>query len=391
MKNIIEEIKALSKELHSDIIQIRRYLHKNPEISFSEFNTALYLKNLLINNGIETDDSFGKNAVIGIIHGGLPGDTIGLRADIDALPIIEKTNLEFSSVNKGVMHACGHDAHAASLIGTALILNKLKDKVKGKIILIFQPAEEKIPGGAKLLVEQGLLKKYNIKRIIGQHVLPEMKTGLFCFGDGFVMAATDELYIKFNGVGGHAAVPQKRSDTVMALVEFIHEAKELQKKLISDMPFIIAFGKIVADGVLNVIPSQSSADGTMRTFDENLRIEIKKQLEIIAAKSAASYKCTFDLEIRHGYPSVYNDPSLTKQVIEAATKYLSEKNIEKMEVRMTAEDFAYYGKEIPAVFYRMGISGNDKGNIGLHNDQFDIDEDAFLYSIGLMAFIALSI
>ncbi|HNQ66979.1 MAG TPA: M20 family metallopeptidase [Bacteroidales bacterium] len=391
MKNIIEEIKALSKELHSDIIQIRRYLHKNPEISFSEFNTALYLKNLLINNGIETDDSFGKNAVIGIIHGGLPGDTIGLRADIDALPIIEKTNLEFSSVNKGVMHACGHDAHAASLIGTALILNKLKDKVKGKIILIFQPAEEKIPGGAKLLVEQGLLKKYNIKRIIGQHVLPEMKTGHFCFGDGFVMAATDELYIKFNGVGGHAAVPQKRSDTVMALVEFIHEAKELQKKLISDMPFIIAFGKIVADGVLNVIPSQSSADGTMRTFDENLRIEIKKQLEIIAAKSAASYKCTFDLEIRHGYPSVYNDPSLTKQVIEAATKYLSEKNIEKMEVRMTAEDFAYYGKEIPAVFYRMGISGNDKGNIGLHNDQFDIDEDAFLYSIGLMAFIALSI
>jgi amidohydrolase len=391
MIKTIEEIKALSKDLHPEIVQIRRYLHQHPELSFDEFNTASYLKNLLIKNGIGTDDSFGKNAVIGIIQGTLPGDTIALRADIDALPINEKTNLEFSSVNKGVMHACGHDAHAASLIGTALILNKLKDKIQGRIILIFQPAEEKIPGGAKLLVEQGLLKKYNIKRIIGQHVLPEMKTGNFCFGEGFVMAATDELYIKFYGVGGHAAVPQKRSDTVMALVEFIHEAKELQKKLISDMPFIIAFGKIVADGVLNVIPSQSSADGTMRTFDENLRIEIKKQLEIIAAKSAANYKCTYNLEIRHGYPSVYNAPSLTKQVIEAAAKYISEKSIEKMEVRMTAEDFAYYGKEIPAVFYRMGISGNNKGNIGLHNDQFDIDEEAFLHSMGLMAYIALSI
>lgn len=391
MKKTIEEIKTLSKQLHPEITQIRRHIHQHPEISFGEFKTAAYIKDILIQNGIETDDSFGKNAVIGIINGSLSGDTIALRADIDALPINEKTNLEFSSLNNGVMHACGHDAHAASLIGTAIILQKLRNIIKGRIVLIFQPAEEKIPGGAKILVEQGLLKKYNIKRIIGQHVLPEMKTGNFCFGEGFVMAATDELYVKFNGVGGHAAVPQKRSDTVMALVDFIHEVKELQKRLNSDMPFIIAFGRIVADGVLNVIPSQSSADGTMRTFDENLRNEIKKQLEIIATTCASNYKCTHNLEIRHGYPSVYNEPILTKQVINAAGKYLSKNSIEKMELRMTAEDFAYYGKEIPAVFYRMGISGNNKGNIGLHNDQFDIDEDALLYSMGLMAYIALNI
>jgi len=391
MKSITKEIEKLSNEFHSEIIKIRRHIHKYPEISFDEEETALYIRNILTENGIETDNSFGKNSVVGIINGDIPGDTIALRADIDALPMIEKTDLEFASAKLGIMHACGHDAHAASLIGSAFILQKLRKNIKGRIILVFQPAEEKIPGGAKILVEQGLLKKYNIKRIIGQHVLPEMETGHFCFGEGFVMAATDELYIRFEGVGGHAAVPQKRSDTVMALVEFIHEAKGIQNKLISDMPFIIAFGKIVADGVLNVIPSQTSADGTMRTFDENLRNEIKSQLEIIAAKTAGNNKCTYNLEIRHGYPSVYNDPELTLKVINAAKQYLPAENIKKMEIRMTAEDFAYYGKEIPAVFYRMGIAGNNKGNIGLHNDKFDIDENALKYSMGLMAYIALNI
>ncbi|HOZ30144.1 MAG TPA: M20 family metallopeptidase [Bacteroidales bacterium] len=391
MKNIIEEIQKLSNEFHSEIVGIRRYIHKHPEISFNEYETASYIQKILTKSGIETDESFGKNSVIGIINGSIPGETIALRADIDALPMTEKTNLKFSSVNQGVMHACGHDAHTASLIGTALILQKLKMHIKGRVILIFQPAEEKIPGGAKILVEKGLLKKYDIKKIIGQHVLPEMETGHFSFSEGHVMAATDEVFIRFEGVGGHAALPNKRSDTVMALVEFIYEAKQLQNRLISDMPFIIAFGKLVADGVLNVVPSRSSADGTMRTFDENLRKNIKENLEQIAENSAKNHKCTFNLDIRHGYPSVYNDPNLTAKAIDATKKYLPEKNIEKMEIRMTAEDFAYYGQEIPAVFYRMGILGNKKGNIGLHNEEFDIDEDALIYSMGLMAHIALNI
>jgi amidohydrolase len=288
------------------------------------------------------------------------------------------------------MHACGHDAHTASLIGTAIVLQNLKSIIRGRIILVFQPAEEKIPGGAKILVEKGLLKKYEIKKIVGQHVLPEMPTGHFCFAPGYLMAATDELYIRFEGVGGHAAVPQKRSDTVLAVVEFIYEVKEMQKSLKSEFPFIVAFGRLIADGVLNVIPSKTSADGTMRTFDEGLRLEIKKNLKQIAQKVAAENKCTFDLEIRDGYPSVYNDPELTEIIVSAAKSYIGEDKVENMELRMTAEDFAYFGREIPAVFYRMGIAGDGKGMTGLHNPSFDMDESAFVYSVGLMSWLALN-
>lgn len=391
MTDLIPEIKNLSKEIHSKVIEIRRHIHKNPELAFEEFETARYIKHILQKNEIAFDESFGDNAVIGIIEGELRGDTIALRADIDALPIVEDNNCEYKSTKPGLMHACGHDAHTASLLGTAIILNSLKHEIRGRIILVFQPAEEKIPGGAKILIEKGLIKKYDIKRIIGQHVLPEMKTGNFCFASGFLMAATNELYVKFEGVGGHAALPQKRSDTVLALVDFIHEVKEMQKSLKSDMPFIVAFGRIIADGALNVIPSLASADGTMRTFDEKLRNQIKINLKEIADKVAKENKCTANLEIRDGYPSVYNDPELTEKIIAAANQYLPLENIENMALRMTAEDFAYYGKVIPAVFYRMGISGNGKGDTGLHNAGFDLDEEAFVHSVGLMAFLALNI
>ncbi len=391
MTDLIPEIKKLSKELHSNVIEIRRHIHANPELAFEEFETASYIKSVLLSNGISFDESFGDNAVIGIIDGELNGDTIALRADIDALPIIENNSCEYKSTKQGLMHACGHDAHTASLLGTAIILNSIKHVIRGRIILVFQPAEEKIPGGAKILIEKGLITKYDIKKIIGQHVLPEMKTGHFCFASGYLMAATDELYVKFEGVGGHAALPQKRSDTVLALVDFIHEVKEMQKSLKSDMPFIVAFGRLVADGALNVIPSLASADGTMRTFDENLRKQIKINLQDIANNVAKENKCTANLEIRNGYPSVYNDPELTQKIIAAAKQYLPAENIENMELRMTAEDFAYYGKEIPAVFYRMGISGNGKGDTGLHNASFDLDEEAFVHSVGLMAYFATNI
>lgn len=390
MENLKDKIASLSREIHAEVVEIRRYIHQNPELSFHEFSTVKFIKSKLEKYAIKYDVTFGDNALVGIIEGELPGDTIALRADTDALPLSELNTCEYKSANEGVMHACGHDAHTASLIGTAIVLQKLKSILKGRIILVFQPAEEKIPGGAKILIEQGLLTKYDIKKIIGQHVLPEMPTGHFCFAPGFLMAATDELYIRFEGVGGHAAVPQKRSDTVLAVVEFIHEVKELQKNLKSDLPFIVAFGRLIADGVLNVIPSKTSADGTMRTFDEELRQEIKKNLKLIAERVASENKCTFDLEIRDGYPSVYNDPDLTATIISAAKDYLGDDKVENMELRMTAEDFAYFGKEIPAVFYRMGIAGNGKGMTGLHNPSFDMDESAFVYSVGLMAWLALN-
>lgn len=391
MTKLSDSIKKLSNEIHKQVVDIRRHLHKNPELSFQEFKTAAYIKQILEKYEIKYDTSYGDNAVIGIIEGDLPGYTIGLRADTDALPIIELNNCEYKSQNPGVMHACGHDAHTASLLGSAIILHKLKSEIKGRIILIFQPAEERNPGGATILIEKGLIKKYDIKKVIGQHVSPDIKTGHFLFAPGYVMAATDELYINFDGLGGHAAMPKKRSDTVMALVEFIHEVKEMQKNIKSEMPFIVAFGQLIADGAVNVIPSKASAAGTMRTFEESLRKDIKTRLKQIAEKIAIENKCTYKLEVRNGYPSVYNDPELTKTIIANAKEFLGEENVENMEVRMTAEDFAYYGKVIPAVFYRMGVEGNGKGKVGQHNPEFDLDENALIHSVGLTAWLALNI
>jgi amidohydrolase len=391
MKKLKDKIQKLNEKYFSEIVEFRRHIHQYPELSFKEFETAKYIKSILTKYNIEFDESFGENAVIGIIKGDLTGDNIALRADMDALPIEELVDSEFKSKVPGVMHACGHDAHVASLLGTAIILQELRNYIKGNIILIFQPAEERNPGGAKILIDKGLLKKYNITKVLGQHVLPELEVGKFNFGSNYVMATSDEIYIKFSGKGGHAALPHKRSDTVLALIHFINEVNELKTKLKSDMPIIIAFGKLSAQGSINVVPETSLAEGTMRTFDEKLRNEIKAKLQVIADKYADYYSCKADLEIRHGYPAVYNDPKLNSQIMDLAKDFLGEENVGELEIRMTAEDFAFYSHEVPSVFYRAGVAGNGKGIAGQHTSYFDIDENVFLKSSALMAWFALNI
>lgn len=391
MKNLKDKIQKLNEKYFSEIVEFRRHIHQYPELSFKEFETAKYIKSILTKYNIEFDESFGENAVIGIIKGDLSGDNIALRADMDALPIEELVDSEFKSKVPGVMHACGHDAHVASLLGTAIILQELRNYIKGNIILIFQPAEERNPGGAKILIDKGLLKKYNIIKVLGQHVLPELEVGKFNFGSNYVMATSDEIYIKFSGKGGHAALPHKRSDTVLALIHFINEVNEFKIKLKSDMPIIIAFGKLSAQGSINVVPEISFAEGTMRTFDEKLRNEIKAKLQVIADKYADYYGCKADLEIRHGYPAVYNAPKLNSQIMDLAKDFLGEENVGELEIRMTAEDFAFYSHEVPSVFYRAGVAGNGKGIAGQHTSYFDIDENVFLKSSALMAWFALNI
>lgn len=388
MENLKSEIKALNHELFEKIVEYRRYIHQYPELSFHEFGTAKYIRDILHENNITTDDTFGDIAVIAIIGDG--GETVALRADIDALPMSEEADVPFKSLNSGVMHACGHDAHAASLLGTSLILKKYESYLNHRVVLIFQPGEELCPGGANILVQKGLLEKYEIRRIVGMHVSAELETGKFLFGSGFLMAATNELYVKFHGVGGHAAMPQKRSDTVLALANFLVEVKKMQDSLTDDMPFVVAFGKIVGDGVLNVVPSETSAEGTMRTFNPQLHRTIEENLKKIADSSAEKYKCTAELEIRKGYPAVYNNPEVTALVRSLAAEYVSEKNIGEMPLKMTAEDFAYYSQKIPATFFRAGIMGNGRGKVGQHNPKFDMDEEVFMESAGLMAYIALS-
>ena len=388
MDNLLSEIKAANQDLFGRIVEYRRHIHQNPELSFQEFETAKYIRNILHDKGIATDDSFGDNAVIAVFGEG--GDTVALRADIDALPICEEVDLPFRSRNHGVMHACGHDAHAASLLGTALILKRLEKYISNRIILIFQPGEELCPGGANILVQKGLLEKYDIKRIVGMHVSAELPTGKFLFGSGYLMAATNELYIKFHGVGGHAAMPQKRSDTVLALADFLVEVRKMQESLTDDMPFVVAFGKIVGDGALNVVPPETSAEGTMRTFNPVLHKTIEENLKRISQQSATKYKCTADLEIRKGYPAVYNNPEVTAKVRSLAAEYVSDANIDEMPLKMTAEDFAFYSEKIPATFFRAGIMGNGRGEVTQHNPKFDMDEEVFRTTSGLMAYIALN-
>lgn len=386
---MLATIQKINCEIFGQIVEYRRHIHQHPELSFQEFGTASYIRNVLHEYDIETDDSFGENAVIGIIGDG--GESVALRADIDALPMCEQVDVPFKSQNEGIMHACGHDAHAASLLGTAIILKKMQAELHHRIILIFQPGEELCPGGANILVQKGLLEKYNIKKIVAFHVSAELPTGKFLFGSGFLMAATNELYVKFKGVGGHAAMPQKRSDTVLALADFLVEVKKMQDSLTDDMPFVVAFGKIVGDGVLNVVPSETSAEGTMRTFNPVLHKTIEENLKHIAQTSAEKYKCTAELEIRKGYPAVYNNPKLTQMVKDIAADYVSSENIEDMPLKMTAEDFAYYSEKIPATFFRAGIMGNGRGKVGQHNSKFDLDEDVFKQTSGLMAYIAMNI
>ena len=389
MNNLLSEIKSINEELYGRIVEYRRHIHQYPELSFREFETAKYIRTILHDNGIVTDDTFGDNTAIAVI--GDKGDTVALRADIDALPICEEVDIPFRSQNEGVMHACGHDAHAASLLGTALILKRLEKHIHNRIVLIFQPGEELCPGGANILVQKGLLKKYDIKSIVGMHVSAELPTGKFLFGSGYLMAATNELYIKFHGVGGHAAMPKNRSDTILALADFLVEVKKMQESLTDNMPFIVAFGKIVGDGALNVIPPETSAEGTMRTFNPILHKTIEENLKRISKLSAKKYDCTAELEIRKGYPAVYNNPEVTAKVRSLAANYVSENNIDEMPLKMTAEDFAYYSEKIPATFFRAGIMGNGRGFVAQHNPKFDMDEDVFRETAGLMAYIALNL
>ncbi len=389
---IKQKIKNIAKQIFPEIVEIRRHLHKYPELSFVEFETVKYIKRIFDKYSIKYDESFGDNALVGIITGATNGKKIGLRADLDALKISEKNDVPYKSANSGVMHACGHDVHTASLIGTAIILNEIKEYISGHYIIIFQPGEETDPGGAKTLIENGLLEKYKIDKILGQHVLPNLETGYFGFTPGKSMAATNELYISFSGKGGHAAIPDQRSDTVLALSTFLNKIKELPEKFATDEePVIVAFGKIIADGSINVVPSESKAEGTMRTFNENVRQEIKNDIINFANESAKLYKCNADIEIKKGYPYLENNIELTNDAIKYSREFLSSEQIVIADKRMTGEDFAYFAQKVPATYYRMGISGNGKGNINLHNEYFDIDEKSLEYSAALMAYLAFEL
>ena len=386
-------IKSLAKEIKSEVIGIRQSIHSNPELSFQEENTAKLVENYLQSLGLETHRISGTG-VWAMIQGGLgEGKTIALRADLDALPIQELSNKPYASKNNGIMHACGHDVHTSSLLGAAKILNSLRAEFKGAIKLVFQPGEEKLPGGASLLIKEGILDNPKVDLIIGQHVMPFLNTGNVGFRKGLYMASTDEIYITIHGKGGHGAMPHLCIDPVAAAAQVIVSLQQIvSRKAKPILPTVLSFGKINSNGgATNVIPNSVSFEGTLRTLDEEWRGQAKVLIEKIVNSTAEAFGATAEIRIEHGYPYLKNDEHFTAALWQFANDYMGAEHVEPLDIWMAAEDFAYYSQVVPACFYRLGTRNEGKGIVSsVHTNTFDIDENALEDGCGLLAFLAVS-
>lgn len=385
------KIKQLASRFHKDVIRYRRELHANPELSFHEEKTAAFIATRLKEFKIPFKKGVTGQGIVALLEGKNPKKkVIALRADMDALPIHEKNIVSYCSKNEGVMHACGHDVHTASLLGTARILSELKNEFEGSVKFIFQPAEEKAPGGASIMIKEGALKNPKPEFILGQHVTPELEVGKIGFRSGKFMASSDEIYVTIKGKGGHAAQPHKLVDTVLIASHLIVSLQQIVSRHASPlMPTVLSFGKVVANGATNIIPDEVHLEGTLRTFDEKWRAEALKKIKHHAESLVASMGGSCELKILKGYPFLKNDARVTHNLEAAAKEYMGAKNVVEMDMRMGSEDFAFYSQHIPACFYRLGTGNVKKGiTSAVHTPTFDIDEHALEIGMGLMAYAA---
>lgn len=389
-----ERIKKLANSFHKDTTAIRRHLHQHPELSFEEVATGKYIASQLEKIGVPYETGWADNGVVGLIKGKNPGKkVIALRADIDALPIQETNEVSYKSKHEGKMHACGHDVHTASLLGAARILNELKSEFEGSVKLIFQPGEEKLPGGASLLIKEGVLENPAPATILGQHVHPPLEVGKVGFRPGMYMASADELFMTVKGKGGHGALPQECVDPIVITSHIIVALQQIVSRNANPtMPTVLTFGKINSTGgATNIIPNEVKLQGTFRTMDEKWRFEAHEKMQRIVNSLAEGMGGSCELEIKVGYPSLINDLNLTSRAKALAIEFLGEDKVVDLPIRMTAEDFSYYSQQLPACFYRLGTGNKAKGITSpVHTSTFDIDEDSLETSIGLMAWLAVA-
>ncbi len=390
--NLKKRIQSLSYEYLQEIIDIRRHLHKYPELSFNEYKTSQFIQDKLKEYGIPFKAGFVKTGIMGRIDGGKgQGKVVALRADMDALPIQEENELLFKSVNEKVMHACGHDAHTAALLGAAKMLNSIKNEWGGTLLLIFQPGEEVSPGGAKLMMEEGIFKDISPDIIIGQHVLPEMETGHVGFKEGMYMASGDEVHITVKGKGGHAAMPHMLNDTVLIASQIIVNLQQIASRFVpAGIPVVLSFGRIIADGATNIIPEQVQIAGTLRIMDEEWRSKVKQKIKDIVISTVGSMGAEAEIDIKDGYPVVFNNVETTRQAVSVSQDYLGNECVKEMDIRMTAEDFGFFSQSYPTVFYRFGVKRIDDETGRLHTSTFNLNEDALRTASGVMAMVACS-
>ncbi|MFW6248831.1 MAG: M20 metallopeptidase family protein [Bacteroidota bacterium] len=387
-----QHIIDLTNQYLTEIISIRRHLHQYPELAFHETKTSEYIARQLEETGIPFQKGIAGTGIVGQIKGRDPGaKTIALRADMDALPVQENKNISYCSQHKGIMHACGHDIHMASLLGAAKILHEIQHELNGTVLLIFQPGEEKHPGGAKKMLEEGIFNNIKPDAIIAQHVDPDLPIGVVGFKPGMYMASADELYIKIKGKGGHAGMPDKISDTVYAASQaMMHVHHIINRKSPPQVPNVVSFGKIEADGATNIIPDQVIAHGTFRTMDESWRAEAHERMQKTVRHIAEINDCVGEMEIKKGYPFLINDPDMTSLFHDNAKEYLGKEQVYDLEIKMVAEDFAYFSQKYPSVMYRVGTQKNNHEQHTLHSPNYQIDDKVLITGSGNLAWLAFS-
>ncbi len=388
---LLDRIKSLSKEYASEVVSYRRHLHANPELSYQEFNTSKYVAEKLRDFGLEPKEIATTGLLVEIKGKNPDSKTVALRADMDALPIQETNDVDYKSTVPGVMHACGHDVHTSSLLGSAKILNEIKDQFEGTVRLLFQPGEEKNPGGASYMIRDKALENPQPASILGQHVFPLLPAGKIGFREGMYMASADEIYLKVIGKGGHGAAPDLTVDPIVIASHIIIALQQvISRNANPRQPTVLTFGNIIGKGATNIIPDEVNIAGTFRAMNEIWRhdglAKIKKMAESIAEGMGG--KCEVDISM--GYPYLENHPELTRRIKAAAIDYVGAENVVDIDITLGAEDFAYYSQVIPASFYRLGTRNEQKGITSyVHTPTFNIDEDALAIGPGLMAWMAV--
>lgn len=388
-----DKIKQLASQYSSDLIAIRNHLHAHPELSYQEFETSKFVQQYLTELGIPFS-VMATTGVVGLLKGRNPEKrVIALRADMDALPITEKNDVPYKSTNEGVMHACGHDVHTTCLLGAARILKELEQEWEGTIKLIFQPGEEKNPGGASLMIREGVLENPRPSAILGLHVHPQLETGKYRFRGGKIMASADELYITIKSKGGHAAAPQETVDTILVASQLIVALQQIISRNSSPFsPSVLSITSIQGGYTTNVIPNEVKLMGTFRAMDETWRYKAHDLIRKLSLELVHSMGAEIDLVIDVGYPTVYNNEQLNNSAAAAAADYAGAENIEESELRMGSEDFGFYSQVIPGCFYRLGVGNVAKGiTSGVHTPSFNIDEKALPLGAGMMAWLGTTV
>lgn len=393
---MLDAIKAAADDIFPEVVRVRRALHRHPELSMNEHETARRVVEVLKTlDGLDIRTGVHETGIVATLEGERPGPTLLLRADMDALPIEEATELDFASENAGVMHACGHDAHTASLLGTAQILHRLRDRVQGHVRFLFQPSEERLPGGAKFMIEEGALDADDAspapEAAFGQHVRPDLPAGTIGVRPGMFMASTDELYVTVYGEGGHAATPHTLAADPTLVASHIVVALQsiISRHSPPDVPSVLTIGKLVADGATNVIPEQAHMEGTFRAMNEGWRTRAHDLIRRTVEHTARAHGATAEVDVRVGYPALHNQEAPTRLVREAAVAYVGEEHTVDLGPWFASEDFAYFLRERPGTFYTLGVRNEAAGSVHeLHTPRFTVDEEALRVGPGFMAYLA---